>query len=125
MSTKHTPGPWKDDSGVIVTDYVDVRSNRRSGTAAIAELVEGYTIDEREANAALIASAPDMSLVLRAILQLRTVELSPDGQRLIFTAASSRFYMHAFAVRFDDHGVMHIGPGTRAALLAELERANG
>ena len=64
MENKHTPGPWRvewsDDSGMYY-----IRADRC--TVADAIVVGTYDMDEEDANAALIAAAPDL---LEALGQL-------------------------------------------------------
>ena len=58
--TQHTPGPW------AVSPYNNVTS--RNGTIAKTEQMPGNDDSERESNANLIASAPDMFDALQAIV---------------------------------------------------------
>lgn len=61
MTSKHTPGPWEDKEGASVY-------GKREGkpySYRIAEVL-GYQ-EEREANALLIAAAPEMREMLRDI----------------------------------------------------------
>lgn len=52
MMSKHTPGPWKVSSNLILTSWGEE-------LAFMAE-VDGDVASEQSANAELIASAPDM-----------------------------------------------------------------
>ena len=62
MKTKnqHTPGPWS------VSPYMNITS--RNGTVAKTEQMPDNDDSEREANANLIAAAPDLLSALRFLL---------------------------------------------------------
>lgn len=64
METKHTPGPWK----VASTQAKEVH-NVKIGVVARPS---GRTFQEMEANARLIAAAPEMLEALKACLPLLT-----------------------------------------------------
>ena len=67
METKHTPGPWEVDSGMVQTcDETPIAHMDRT-------IGNGTMPVERDANARLIAAAPDLLLVLE------TIEASTDG----------------------------------------------
>lgn len=66
MKTTHTPGPWVTNQGsVIAKNALKVYSieicDPSAGVNGIGKLLP---IDEREANAALIAAAPDLLAAL-------------------------------------------------------------
>ena len=64
MTTQHTPGPWTNDpaDGALV----DARVNGR--LVAIAEVFHCDTDESREANARLIAAAPDLLAALEQVM---------------------------------------------------------
>ena len=75
MSTQHTPGPWicagpsfgdtlPRYTNVIMTDW----EHEDDGYIEICELPFNYHDDENEANACLIAAAPDLLSALNAML---------------------------------------------------------
>ena len=69
MSAKHTPGPWK---------YNGKTDIYGASGATICELYRGYEhISECQANANLIAAAPDL---LEALTRLRDAEKAPRGE---------------------------------------------
>lgn len=58
---KHTPGPWFEQTGF--SDDVEITAESREGMVAICSMELGYTGNigvEQEANARLIAAAPDL-----------------------------------------------------------------
>lgn len=73
---QHTPGPWKYDpkTGLVAHDEYD-----EIGFSGVATIHQPYeATPERQANASLIAAAPDL---LAALLPL--VEASPVGGGMI------------------------------------------
>jgi len=66
MSTKHTPGPWKVISGAIVhsSDSAPVAEMNRTEEASKAGI---YPV-ERDANAHLIAAAPELLKACKRLL---------------------------------------------------------
>ena len=85
--TRHTPGPWRIQGAVTITGQpggiprflVWPAEETETSVAEICEIdcqIEGnYTCDiaEAEANARLIAAAPDMYAVCRALVQNQAV----------------------------------------------------
>lgn len=75
MSTKHTPGPWKtEDRRYLITDAPDEGSiGVYAGGFWIADVhgahVGPKSRDEADANARLIAAAPELLEALEALLQ--------------------------------------------------------
>ena len=69
METKHTPGPWKIVAGLNYTeaDLVAMVQSRRSPLAIIAT-DQDVTCNNSEADAQLIAAAPDLLEALRGVL---------------------------------------------------------
>lgn len=75
MSEKHTPGPWTFDK-----DAEEITCEKRRGMAAIATVETGWAEpfeSEQQANAHLIAAAPDLLAALR------------EARRVIATALKS------------------------------------
>jgi len=68
-TTNHTPGTW------AVSPYMNITS--RNGTVAKTEQMPGNDDSEREANAHLIAAAPDLLDILRDLLDWGRVHISP------------------------------------------------
>lgn len=71
QGAKHTPGPWhlsKEDSCVKLPGYVAITGDNWFGLAEVVVEVEGKIDPVGEANASLIAAAPDMLEALQAIL---------------------------------------------------------
>ncbi|WP_404927116.1 hypothetical protein [Mesorhizobium sp. ORM16] len=67
---KHTPGPWRIDAGYEGLVIIGKPAWKRSGEWCIATLDDllGDHDDEAQANARLIAAAPDMLAALQAIV---------------------------------------------------------
>ena len=82
METKHTPGRWDCSGGIISsgeTMIADARLMSRE-TAAEWDLIAVKTFDEIEANARLIAAAPDLLAALERIAEGHVMALKyPDG----------------------------------------------
>ena len=72
MSAQHTPGPWSIDRA-----YGDCCVAGRDGDRIAA--VYGYDYGEDEANAALIAAAPDLLAACQAVLDEFP---AADGRRI-------------------------------------------
>jgi hypothetical protein len=70
MSAAHTPGPWCVESDRSVTAWTPEGSRVPLPTITIAHVHSGgtATLAEADANAQLIAAAPDLLLALRRIL---------------------------------------------------------
>jgi hypothetical protein len=66
MKTQHTPGPWRKQSGVTYISVID-GNNRPILHNASPEV--GVSREEHEANASLIAAAPDLLEALEAMRQ--------------------------------------------------------
>ncbi len=61
MATKHTPGPWKQEGNNIVADY--------TATCGVVASVSAMPNKwETEANARLIAAAPELLEALRDVM---------------------------------------------------------
>lgn len=72
MTTKHTPGPW----GIIWTNGTIV-IDANGGKTDIAHVVNRVNRDITEANARLIAAAPELLSALRSILDWGREHTSP------------------------------------------------
>lgn len=75
----HTPGPWKDDSMQFGTGWRCVVNMPGGRSIDIADPRNRKTDDEDKANAALIASVPDL-LVERDSLKLQIGELQKQAE---------------------------------------------
>lgn len=104
---EHTPGPWRPSLG----DLIRVRAADGRVICGVHKVgkLSGGRIDEAEANARLIASAPAMRHALWAALE----RLFPDGEpahgdplwatiTTALAAAEPPTHRH-FPVRMDDH----------------------
>jgi hypothetical protein len=63
IMSKHTPGPWEAHNGEVTTPREDGRSYRR--IAAVQDYGVGSLKEVDDANARLMAAAPDMLKALR------------------------------------------------------------
>jgi hypothetical protein len=66
--SKHTPGPWLEASRYIVTDEY-----------TICEMFSARTREERDANQRLIAAAPELLGLLRALMDTRHKHFIDNG----------------------------------------------
>jgi hypothetical protein len=72
--TKHTPGPW-----IVEGNGITVRQDRKHASK-ICQAFEVYMCrQEREANARLIAAAPDMLAALEEAHRLNRMSVFDDG----------------------------------------------
>jgi hypothetical protein len=62
----HTPGPWRVDK-TINGGYVRSDNSKVLGAAGIAKVLRGRGYDDGEANARLIAAAPELLATLHEI----------------------------------------------------------
>lgn len=65
MKNQHTPGPWENHYGEVTTPQINGRSFRR--IAAVQDYGLGGLPEVDEANANLIAAAPDLLSALIAL----------------------------------------------------------
>jgi hypothetical protein len=64
---KHTPGPWTADPGAVTgAPHTYVRTGGRREARAVAR-AQGRSARESEANARLIAAAPDLLETLKTV----------------------------------------------------------
>ena len=87
MSTQHTPGPWigagpsfGDPFPRYTTSIVTEREHDDEGIVDICELPFHHRDDENEANARLIAAAPDMLEFLQALNRIGGLGLDVHRQ---------------------------------------------
>lgn len=76
MSTQHTPGPWigagpsfGDPYPRYTTSIVTEREDDDEGIVEICELPFHHRDDENEANARIIAAAPDLLEAIKGLLE--------------------------------------------------------
>lgn len=79
METKHTPGPWSCDHGDTPTVYPD--NDKDYG------IIADVYGDQAQANARLIAAAPELLEALKEMLTgLEEVNIPNDGHSVISTS---------------------------------------
>lgn len=78
---KHTPGPWiSTDSRAVITDWPKV-----GFLTTVADCrIGGGTRDEQEANARLIAAAPDMYFFTKLVAAIPILDPNAPGSAPIF-----------------------------------------
>ena len=88
MSAKHTPGPWafsrSDNFGdarfyVAQQDGAPYTPNYSDVATLIAETVSGERVSIQEANARLIAAAPDLLTALTTVVEHWTAQFERNG----------------------------------------------
>jgi hypothetical protein len=86
MNKKHTPGPWSVKSDPChfdtLSSVVAGKDNGKGWTPLMVEIGGLANVDEQEANARLIAAAPDL---LSALEDLYAV--TPDNEGCVLGAA--------------------------------------
>jgi len=84
---QHTPGPWE----IVEREQDTPRIVGPDGQADVAILGTGaHTTEEEEANARLIAAAPDMLEALKYIVAWKPKDWNPETARDMATAAISK-----------------------------------
>jgi hypothetical protein len=78
METKHTPGPWSYWSGYNPYDKVEAQVTAEDGDVVVASY--NHLIAEGEANAKLMAAAPDLLAALIPFLDFADRELDLHGE---------------------------------------------
>ena len=75
--SKHTPGPWTIEGKTNAGGFQVSKPNRKDGTAFSTYWIAsvGPSLDEDQANAKLIAAAPDLLHAVRSLLE----GLKPDA----------------------------------------------
>ena len=78
METKHTPGPW--EQGTQVNGSTTLVARMKTGFV-VAEMRNVHFREEAEANARLIAAAPDLLESLRELAELAVLQfgMPPPG----------------------------------------------
>lgn len=66
--SKHTPGPWYVDTQAKRADYIRAVGDELPGTCAVAQMCSRGGWSESNANARLIAAAPDLLEALELCL---------------------------------------------------------
>lgn len=81
MTTTHTPGPWSADWGYIVAPDVTGKHVDLYVATIAEEDEDGRVVPEheRDANARLIAAAPDLLAALRGVMTWWADTLPPHG----------------------------------------------
>ena len=84
-AAKHTPGPWQYDTDPTGWEYRIVQADRAPYTPGYSDVahfsvntVRGEARDVQEANARLIASAPDLLEALDRIVNQFDHEIGPE-----------------------------------------------
>lgn len=75
----HTPGPWVKDGCVVLSNDED-----RGMRFAIAERVRGRNHDDQEANARLIAAAPELLEAVKTMAAYYNDEINLNGTAIKF-----------------------------------------
>ncbi len=76
----HTPGPWRDDGGTILTDERTVAQVDLTAPITHALQLIDTTAEQLRADARLIAAAPDLLDALRVLVQ-RVEQYAPSMDR--------------------------------------------
>ena len=89
---KHTQGPWRLNAG----NETEIMSARRNVARAHCGAMTGIRVDEAEANARLIAAAPDLLAACEEILSETTNNISGISRDDALSAISNiSFYARA------------------------------
>lgn len=78
MNAKHTPGPWEMTRGYNPTIVAD-KTTLVTGIHARRDSIGGMQIGEIDANARLIAAAPELLAALEAFLRAPSLGSSRQG----------------------------------------------
>jgi hypothetical protein len=86
--TAHTPGPWRSQGWVPTWAYIPVKNARHDLVCSVyPDTSHGYTRDEAEADARLIAAAPDL---LAAIVNSDDAHWTPAMRAAMAKARGER-----------------------------------
>lgn len=85
MSGKHTPGPWEVGSHFVGPLHVMTTKDRHI-VAQVGNPTHAHTFTQVEANAHLIAAAPEMLEVLHGVRAFCPVHVQEDIDALIAKA---------------------------------------
>lgn len=72
MKTKHTPGPWLAYYGSS-EELVTIIDSQNEDICELAPFVDDYSEEEMNANAKLMAAAPEMLEALNAIMNYKRI----------------------------------------------------
>jgi hypothetical protein len=105
MTTKHTPGPW------LIHSTSDLHMNDRD-VARVGDRLkvvshtapDGMTLPELQANARLIAAAPDLLAALEGVMALATSDA--EGARVEAEWAESHGHPAATVLRLEAEGAL-------------------
>lgn len=81
----HTPGPWVVGEGLRGYDFGIVKKIEMA-EIGIADIPEGVHVGEAEANARLIAAAPDMLAALKDALRLMDTMANTQAAKVLTSA---------------------------------------
>ncbi|WP_051439464.1 hypothetical protein [Bordetella petrii] len=79
MTTKHTPGPWMVLPSVVPTQFAILTEH---GVRQDVAVTYGFDHTPREANARLIAAAPELLEALEEFVHPYSSETLTEGERL-------------------------------------------
>lgn len=121
--TEHTPGPWSDDA----SDYPMIVNGPNADTQIICIIEDpdrptaatSSWFEQNQANARLIAAAPDHAMVLRAIARgvLRWETFSSGGDCGELCFAGMRY-----STRLDEFGCPRLTEALRSAIAKAMGR---
>jgi len=80
---KHTPGPWEDTGGCIIAPVGDRDNVHGECDASIF----GNTPEEAQANACLIAAAPELLKAIKGLLNAQSYGIAKEGWNAAAKAA--------------------------------------
>lgn len=91
----HTPGPWTQDGGSVLAPCQFQNSKGEPQTMTVADCNYCFSMEDPEANARLIAAAPELlealkSLVARCEMNFRFPDLLPAARKAIERAEGSK-----------------------------------
>jgi hypothetical protein len=93
MTTKHTPGPWRTTrklgySGHAAAEYYIYAENTNDGRSLAVAHIKKSTVQPMEANARLIAAAPDLLAALQALLAVSSACSDEETEAVIYARAA-------------------------------------
>jgi hypothetical protein len=107
----HTPGPWKEDTGVIMGDYFWIaQMELTGGEDELGEKIQ-------KANARLIAAAPDLLAMLKTV----TAELEAEVKDTYNYCTDGSGKLHPALVRRYERDMLSVR--NAQALIAAIEGA--
>lgn len=87
----HTPGPWSNER-IWDTPASRIHARVNGIPVALAEVFTMHRASEKEANARLIAAAPDMKAVLDELEEAFDRDIYPEQKKEDFDAPDDREY---------------------------------